>query len=281
MPAKKDPSGRRYVEAQCEVPGTPEEVWRAIATGPGISAWFVPSTVDGRVDGVATCNFGPGMEAVAKIKLWDPPRRYVAESEEGAGAVATEWIVEARAGGTCIVRVVHSWFADTDEWDNQFDGHVEGWKSFFRNLRIYLTHFRGEPSSGILLTGLSTASKEAAWEAMIGSLGFARPAVGQKVTTGSSSPLLAGVVERVGEPSHPEELLLRLDQPAKGIAHLFAFSMGPQEAAAMGHEHGVVVASARLYLYGNGASAVATEVEPDWQAWVNRLFPAPGAPHTA
>ena len=36
MPVKKEPSGRRSVEAQVEVPGTPEDVWRAIATGPGI-----------------------------------------------------------------------------------------------------------------------------------------------------------------------------------------------------------------------------------------------------
>ena len=35
MPVKKDASGRRSVEAEVEVPGTPEEVWQAIATGPG------------------------------------------------------------------------------------------------------------------------------------------------------------------------------------------------------------------------------------------------------
>ena len=43
MPVKKDASGRRSVEAEVEVPGTPEEVWQAIATGPGISSWFVPT----------------------------------------------------------------------------------------------------------------------------------------------------------------------------------------------------------------------------------------------
>ena len=42
MPVKKDESGRRSVQAEVEVPGTPEEVWEAIATGPGITSWFVP-----------------------------------------------------------------------------------------------------------------------------------------------------------------------------------------------------------------------------------------------
>jgi uncharacterized protein YndB with AHSA1/START domain len=60
MPVKKDASGRRSVQAEVEVPGTPEEVWQAIATGPGISSWFVPSEVDGRVGGTAVSHFGPG-----------------------------------------------------------------------------------------------------------------------------------------------------------------------------------------------------------------------------
>src|SRR5262245_34790056 len=117
MPMKKDPSGRRSVEAEVEVPGTPEEVWKAIATGPGISSWFVPSTVEERVGGAACASFGPGMDSVGIVKAWDPPRRYMVETTEDPkqGPVATEWIVETHAGGTCVVRVVHRWFASTDD----------------------------------------------------------------------------------------------------------------------------------------------------------------------
>ncbi len=43
MSVKKEASGRRSVQVEVEVPGTPEEVWQAIATGPGISSWFVPA----------------------------------------------------------------------------------------------------------------------------------------------------------------------------------------------------------------------------------------------
>ena len=35
MSVKKDASGRRSVQVEVEVPGTPEEVWQAIATGAG------------------------------------------------------------------------------------------------------------------------------------------------------------------------------------------------------------------------------------------------------
>ena len=46
MSVQHDASGRRWVQVEVEVPGTPEEVWRAIATGPGVSSWFVPCQVD-------------------------------------------------------------------------------------------------------------------------------------------------------------------------------------------------------------------------------------------
>ncbi|MGL5826492.1 MAG: hypothetical protein ACRCYU_17020 [Nocardioides sp.] len=34
------PEQKRSIELDIEVAGTPEEVWRAIATGPGISSWY-------------------------------------------------------------------------------------------------------------------------------------------------------------------------------------------------------------------------------------------------
>jgi uncharacterized protein YndB with AHSA1/START domain len=43
MSVKKEANGRRSVQIEVVVPGTPEEVWQAIATGPGISSWMVPA----------------------------------------------------------------------------------------------------------------------------------------------------------------------------------------------------------------------------------------------
>ena len=39
------------VEMRFELPGTPEQVWAAIATGNGISSWFVPTEVEERRGG--------------------------------------------------------------------------------------------------------------------------------------------------------------------------------------------------------------------------------------
>jgi uncharacterized protein YndB with AHSA1/START domain len=265
MPVKKDASGRRYVEAEVEVPGTPEDVWQAIASGPGISSWFVPTTLDERVGGSVVCDFGPGMESLSTVTAWDPPHRFAADSRDDMGpddpTVATEWIVEAGSGGTCVVRVVHSWFTSSDDWDDQFEGHTYGWIAFFRVLRLYLTHFRGQPSSAFQLMGVAPEPKSEAWEALTSRLGLKDAQVGQRVSTSQSAPPLAGTVEWVGQTEWPE-LLLRLDEPAPGIAQIVPHQMGGQ-----------VYLITRIYLYGDQAPTAVAHAEPMWQAWMNEHFP--------
>ena len=81
------------------------------------------------------------------------------------------------------------------------------------------------------------------------------------VDAGTGEALGAGLVERIGEGDYPEELLLRLDEPAPGIAHLFALPMGGQ-----------VYLPTRVFLYGDRAASVAARDEPRWQAWMNEHF---------
>lgn len=269
MPVKKDASGRRSVTVETEVPGTPEQVWQAIASGPGISSWFVPTKLEGREGGKVVLDFGPGMESEAVIKVWDPPRRFVAENEGGMGpgspTVADEWTVEAKSGGTCRVRVVHSWFASTDDWDKQFEDIEKGWPAFFRILNIYLANFPGQPSDAIPLMAMTSEGKSAAWGKVLGSLGLARLTQGQRVESAQGAPRFAGTVEHVVDTGR-EELFLRLEEPTTGVAHLFPMGMG-----------GGAFLSVRLYLYGAQAKAVAARETPAWEGWINGLFPTADA----
>ncbi len=267
---KKDPSGRRSVQAEVEVPGTPEEVWQAIATGPGVSAWFVPTEVDeqGGVPSAVRSDFGPGMESRATVTAWEPPHRFATESQDlgpNAPAVATEWIVEARSGGTCVVRVVHSLFASGDDWDNQLEGWEYGWPGFFRILRQYLSHFRGQFGSAMQLAGVATEPRSEAWARLTGLLGLAGTTKGKRVSAPAGAPQLAGSVEHVGEAAFPEEILLKLDDPAPGLAHLFAMDMGGQ-----------VFLSIRFYLYGDRAAATIARDESVWRDWMTEHFPFVG-----
>jgi len=267
MPTQKDPSGRRFIAAETEVPGTPEEVWQAIATGPGLTAWFVPAELEPRAKGSIVMNFGPGMESKSEIQEWDPPRRFTAQNEEGMGPgappMATEWTVEAKGGGTCRVRVVHSWFADTDDWDKQFESVEKGWPAFFRILQRYMTRFRGQPCTQVQLMAFTPGSIEKVWSSFAQPLGLEVATPGQAVKSSSDAPRWSGTVEHVAQKAYPE-MTLALEQPAPGTAHVSAMPMGGQSYL-----------YACLYLYGDGARAIAAREEPLWQEWIARLFPAP------
>jgi len=268
MSVKKEASGRRYVQVEVEVPGTPEEVWAAIATGPGISSWFVPAEFEER-DGkpvAVTLNFGPGMESRSAVTTWDPPRMYAAQGEGWGGSppIADQWTVEARAGGTCIVRVVHSLFASTDDWDNQLEGTESGWPAFFRILRIYLTHFRGQRSAMMQWIAPAAGTVGEAWETLTAALGLKGVSAGQRWTAPAGVPALGGVVEHVTQ--SPCNALLRLDKPGPGVAALGAVNFGGS------------MVTLNFYLYGDQAAATVARETPLWQAWVQERFPMPAEP---
>ena len=60
---------------------------------------------------------------------------------------------------------------------------------------------------------------------------------------------------------HPE-LLLRLDQPAPGLAHMFVMPMGGQTLVTM-----------RFFLYGDRGAAAAPDAKRAWQDWLAARFP--------
>ena len=266
MSVKKEASGRRSVQVEVEVPGTPAEVWQAIATGPGISSWFVPTTFeqsDGRPVSV-TMNFGPGMLATSAVTAWEPPRTFAAQGEGWGGSppIATEWSVEARAGGVCIVRVVHSLLASTDSWDSQLEATESGWPGFFRTLRIYLTHFRGQRSSMMQFMAPVAEPEEQAWDMLTVAMGVQNLNVGQAWTAPAGMPSHGGVLEYLAR--NPYDALLLLDQPVPGIAALGVFNVG-----------GPTMVALNFYLYGDHAAESAARETPLWQAWMQERFPAP------
>jgi uncharacterized protein YndB with AHSA1/START domain len=267
MSVKVEPSGRRSIAVETEVPGSPEEVWRAIATGPGVTAWFVPSRIDGRVGGEVVSDFGPGMEATATITEWEAPHRFVAEGDiaPGAPTMATEWTVEARGGGTCVVRVVHSLFADSDEWDGQLTGAESGWPTWFGVLRLYLAHFAGQPSAAIRYFGFGGSSPEAVWRSALDGLGLAGAAPGDRREAPAGPPPFAGEVVSGGADVPERHMLVRLDRPAPGAAGLAAAEMGGQTCLV-----------AYLFFYGPEAAATVAREEPAWREWLDGRFAAGG-----
>ncbi len=238
----------RTIENRIEVPGTPEQVWEAIATGPGIEAWFVPATVEG---GRVALDMGSGLEDAGAVTESAPPHRFVYEEEwaavdgEPPGRLASEFIVEARSGGTCVVRLVSTLHAeDSEGWDDVLKTMEEGWSVYLLNLRAYLTHFPGQRCATVMASGTGT------WAGLVGALGLTDAAPGEHVTT-TGAPTLAGTVEYRGE----RELMLRLTAPAPGIALVYAYAWRE-----------TMRTNVHLYLF-EGSHGIAEREAPRWREW--------------
>lgn len=267
MSVTPDAGGRRSLEVTFEVAGTPEEVWRAIATGPGIAAWFVPAEFEER-DGkpvALTYKFGPGIEPRAELTAWDPPRMFAAQGPAYGDAppIASEWHVEAREGGKCLVRIVHSLFASTDQWDDQLEGAAQGWSGFLAILKVYLAHFRGQPSALVQVAVPVSTPEDDNWQVLTSALGLTGLAVGQRWATPAGVPAFAGVVEYLTE--HPNDGLLRLDVPGPGIAAIGTAT----------YPGGQGMVAVHLYMYGAAARELVDREAPKVEAWLRERFPAP------
>ncbi|MDE0422833.1 MAG: SRPBCC domain-containing protein [Gammaproteobacteria bacterium] len=258
-------SGRRSIQVEAAVPGTPEEVWEAIATGPGIGSWFYRTELEERVGGVLKYHTGSEMIHVpATVTVWDPPRRFRHKGKDcglEGPPTATEWTIEPRSRGRCLVRVVHSLFANTDEWDNYLERFEDGWPQALAILRLYLTHFRGQRATIARASGNHPGSVRDAWQVLLGKLDAVGLAPGDRWALPEGGDAgLGGVLDEIRPEGRQPYLLLRLDEPAPGIAAASAYPVSARAAVML-----------NLYLYGDeGARAAGAEVA--WQAWVNACF---------
>jgi uncharacterized protein YndB with AHSA1/START domain len=254
----------RSIELEVEVPGTPEEIWDAVATGPGIGSWFVPSTVEEREGGETVSQFGPGesMSVRGRVRVWDPPHRVVFDDGDAEGGMAYEWLVEARDGGTCVVRLVHSGFGSGEEWNDQFDGMDAGWRMFLHNLGLHRRYFPGQVGVAVQPLGMAAVGLDEAWATLTGALGIpAAPTEGDQLAAGPDAPTaLAGTVER----AVPRKLSLHIDQPGPGTA-----------VVAVEGTDGQAAISVWFWLYGADASDRAPALLEAWQRWLADLFPMP------
>jgi uncharacterized protein YndB with AHSA1/START domain len=268
MSVKIEPSGRRSMEIELEVAGTPEQVWQAIATGQGVSSWFVPTDFEMR-DGKAvslTVHFGPGMEPRSDITAWDPPRMYATTAESfmpGSPPIASEWSVEARGGGKCVIRIVQSLFASTDDWDMQLESAKGGFASFLKILQLYLAHFRGQRSAVAQLIAPATGTEAEIWGRLTAAVGMKGMRLGQRFVSPAGGLQFSGVVEYLTE--NPFDALVRLDQPAPGVAAL----------GIAGYPGGPKMAALNFYIYGDQAINTVARETPQWESWFHERFPAP------
>jgi uncharacterized protein YndB with AHSA1/START domain len=148
---------------EVELPATPEQVWRAIATGPGLAAWFGLSDAPDPDSPIVTA--------------WEPGRRLEVRPPAGpdGSTHAFEYVIETRAGSTWL-RFVHSGIAG-DDWSDEYeDTTAGGWDMYLHTLAEYLRHFADRPATFVLAEAPPSSAGEGAWPRLLGGLGLSEDA---------------------------------------------------------------------------------------------------------
>jgi hypothetical protein len=248
------------VRAEATVPGTPDEVWWSVATGPGIGTWFVPARVEERVGGAVVTDHGPFGFSRGTVVAHESPRRFAYEERDWGADVPpwrTELLVEPAGDGACRVHLTSGVTTGGARHRAQVEATAEGWAAGLRNLRLARTHFPGQEAGSVFVVRAVRQGPEDAWVALVRALGLADAAVGDEVVGAAGAPVLAGVVEEVGRAS----LLLRTSAPAPGLVELSVHEMA--STSFLVHAH----------LFGAGGPAVAEAERPRWDAWLHARFP--------
>jgi len=148
--------GHHFEERKdAEVPASPDDVWAAIATGPGIDSWFMGrNEVQPGTGGTVRTVFGEYAPELA-VTAWDPARRFAYRSGETPDGrfIAYEFLIEGRAGGSAVLRTVTSGFLPGDDWADEFEAMTLGGELYFRTLVEYLTHFAGRFAAPVTAFG--------------------------------------------------------------------------------------------------------------------------------
>jgi uncharacterized protein YndB with AHSA1/START domain len=172
--AEPEPGGRS-IEMEVTIDAPAEAVWDALSTGVGMERWFAPSArVKPGKGGSVFVSWGGGVEGEGRIEVWEPNRRIAWSEPAGSGQVRfmVDFELEARAGGTTKLRLVHSGFGEGANWDEHYDATKAGWTYFLFNLDWYLVHHRGTVRRMISSRRGTERPVAEVWQSLLGRLGI-------------------------------------------------------------------------------------------------------------
>ncbi|MCU1644243.1 MAG: polyketide cyclase [Nocardia sp.] len=237
------------IELETTLPASPEQVWEAIATGPGIDSWFMGrNDVEPNEGGVAAMDTG-GHREEAVITAYEPGKRFGSRTvaAEDGRFMAFEYLIEGRDGGSTVLRVVQSGMLG-DNWQDEYDALRRGWPFHLHTLREYLSHFAGRVGTPVFAVAFGPSAQE----------------VRAALTRGLS--LSSPVTEGARAHAEPEKLppldgeVVWADDERIGVRTadgLYSFHQGPTGMALMFH-----------HLFApktDGAEAA-------WQQWLTTLL---------
>lgn len=172
----------RAIELSVELDASPEDVFRAVTEGTELAKWLAPeartTAPEGGKKGSIWISWGEGMSAEHEIEIFDPPKRIrhpSGKNGETKAELYADWSIEAREGGTTTLRLVHSGFSTSADWDDDFDAHARGWKLMLQNLRQYFERHPHEPAVHLPFMTKVDSSRPSLWTRLLGTFGLSAP----------------------------------------------------------------------------------------------------------
>lgn len=291
-----------HVECTVPLPVPAEVVWDAIATGEGISSWYVQCAMEPHVGGRIVQFVDPGAPdpssgpeaaaeamlsaTVGEITVYTPPTAgapgtftYVERDWMGEGVPVPPWEttceITVPAGDDddavgCLLRLRSGFGSGGQLPVEAVSSSVDGWTQSLTVLTHRLTH---RPADAVVTVDAATdpvaETVPQLWARVTAKL--VAPAAG----VGGGGSLNSGAVARAGEvggivaTESTASMALILSGPVDGMLELFAFPSGET------HEDAAERAALALRVYeyvdapggdGSPLGAAAVDVEPTWDA---------------
>lgn len=300
----------RHVLCRVPLPVAPTVVFDAVATGEGISSWFVPCALEPQVGGRIIQFADPGAPdpttgpeaaaeamltaTVGEITVYTPPAgsvpglfTYSERDWMGEGVPVPPWetsceVVSDGDGGT-VLTLRSGFDSDGKLAAESVDGSVSGWAQALTVLAHRLTH---RPADGVVTVDAATDPVRATvpefWARVVGRL----VAPASDVGAADTGPGGAGAVARSGEVggivamSSEASATVILSAPIDGVLELYAFPSGDTPEAAASR----AALAVRVFEYvdapgGSGEPLGAAAVDgvgptwdaPRWREWLDGL----------
>jgi uncharacterized protein YndB with AHSA1/START domain len=194
----------RSIELEISVDAPVATVWNSLIDPEQLANWF-PREASGSSEqgGTLTFSWDEGCEWTTTIDLLEPNShvRWVDPPVEGADPDATpaavDFYVEAR-GGKTIVRLVHSGFSASSDWDEYYDATEAGWTYFLYNLQHYLERHSSTPRDMVWERRRTTKAREEIWQRLFGPDGFALDPTAERTSRGKRYRLRLGELSSQG-----------------------------------------------------------------------------------
>ncbi|MFD0970083.1 SRPBCC family protein [Plantactinospora endophytica] len=240
---------------EIELAATPEQVWAAIATGPGIDSWFMGQTeVDPREGGRNTFTMA-GHTEESTVTAWEPGKRFAYGTEPGpdGGFMAIEYLIEGRDQGSTVLRLVQSGVLG-DNWETEYEAMQVGWDMYLGTLAAYVRHFPGRHAAQVAAFRPGAGEPDQVWAAVAGAFG-----ISGEVVEGAPARLvldglapIEGTVDLAGLPTY---FGVRTDD----ALYRFLYS-GTDRGSALVLNH---------HLFDAGADQVGAHRA--WQEWLDQF----------